>query len=150
MTEGNKRDALLLLNTFLREDKHYLASSEAYGDEGAPALSRALDAFLEHPELGFVWLTYVDGHPAGVCVVSYAISTSVGGLVAKLDDVFVAATLQRHGVGTWMHRSLVAQLRNEGVRRIDTSVYKDNSEAETYYNRLGFRPLGEERLSLVI
>jgi GNAT superfamily N-acetyltransferase len=150
MSADRQNDALHLLNTFLREDKHYLASSRAYGDEGVPALKRAIRAFLDHPELGFIWLAYVGDEPAGVCVVSYAISTSIGGLVAKLDDVFVANHLQRQGIASEMLIALAEQLRREGVRRIDTSVYTQNYDAERYYEKLGFKTLGEERLALVL
>jgi GNAT superfamily N-acetyltransferase len=150
MTRTLQRDAVLLLNAFLRGDKHYLASSEAYGDHGLPALRRALSMFLKHPELGFVWLAYVDGDPAGVCVVCYAISTSIGGRVAKLDDVFVAKSRQRQGIATAMLNALANELRRKRVRRIDTSVYKRNRAGEKYYERLGFKPLNEERLALVL
>jgi GNAT superfamily N-acetyltransferase len=150
MKEKHLGDAALLLNTFLRQDKHYLASSKAYGDRGLPALRRALRMFLRRPELGFVWLAYADGDSAGVCVVCYAISTSIGGRVAKLDDVFVTQHRQRQGIATAMLKALAEELRGEGVRRIDTSVYKRNRAGEKYYERLGFKPLNEERLALVL
>jgi GNAT superfamily N-acetyltransferase len=150
MDASLRRDASKLLNIFLREDEHYLASSAAYGDRGPPALERALDLFLRRPELGFVWLAYSGEEAIGVCVICYAISTSIGGLVAKLDDVFVIRTYQRLGVATEMVGALAEELRREGVRRIDTSVYVSNLKAESYYLKLGFKPLGEERLALVL
>jgi GNAT superfamily N-acetyltransferase len=150
MNEMHQKDAAQLLNTFLREDEHYLASSKAYGDKGVPALRQALRMFLRRPELGFVWLAYVDGNSVGVCVVCYAISTSIGGRVAKLDDVFVVQKRQRQGIATAMLKALTVELRREGVRRIDTSVYKRNRAGEQYYHRLGFKPLHEERLALVL
>ena len=39
--------------TFSREDEHYLASSQAYGDLGLQGLNNALDLFLEHPGARF-------------------------------------------------------------------------------------------------
>ena len=78
-----------MLRSFLAEDEHYLASSSAYGDRGVIGLNDALDLFLEHPELGFVWLAYDDKGLAGCCVICYAISTSMGAVVVKLDDVSV-------------------------------------------------------------
>lgn len=150
MTKDSQDDALILLNAFLREDEHYLASSEAYGDQGLPALKRALEAFIVHPVLGVVWLAYVGDEPTGVCVVSYAISTSIGGFVAKLDDVFIVPGMQRQGVATEMLLALGRQLKKEGVGRIDTSVYSQNHAAEAYYDKLGFKTLGEERLALVL
>ncbi len=79
-------DARSILGAFLEEDEFYLDSSAVYGDGGERALDRALELFLARPDLGFVWLAYDGDTPAGVCVISLAISTSVGGLVAKLDD----------------------------------------------------------------
>ncbi len=89
MDAADVRDAFEMLTDFLREDEHYLASSQAYGDLGLQGLNNALDLFLEHPELGFVWMAYDERGVAGICVVCFAISTSMGSVVAKLDDVSV-------------------------------------------------------------
>jgi GNAT superfamily N-acetyltransferase len=131
----------------LREDQHYLASSVAYGDGGDPALESALKLFLEKPELGFVWLAYHDDMAVAVCVVSLAISTSAGALVAKLDDVYVAQSRQRAGVGTVMLARLKDELRNRDVRRIDTSVHSGNDAARRFYEKHNFLSLHEERLA---
>ena len=150
MTRRTSADAQALLRKFLSEDEHYLDSSAAYGDKGPKALERAVDLFLRKPEIGFVWLAYTDGKAAGVCIVCYAISTSVGGVVAKLDDVFVADGYRGKGVGTKMIAALKKELKKRKVGRIDTAVHKRNPGAARYYARLGFRPLGEERLALVL
>jgi GNAT superfamily N-acetyltransferase len=150
MTKSRRADAQALLNAFLRQDEHYLETSGAYGDAGLPALKRALGLFLRRSDLGFVWLAYADGEPAAVCVVCYAISTSVGGMVAKLDDVYVAPHLHGRGVGTQMLKSLKLELKRKRVRRIDTSVHNGNDAAANYYRKNGFAMLGEERLTLLI
>ncbi len=92
----------VLLGQFLREDEHYLASSAVYGDSEGNGLGRALQMFLEHPELGFVWVGIGGTGPVAACVVCFAISTSTGTLVAKLDDVCVVADRRGEGnrVGT--------------------------------------------------
>jgi GNAT superfamily N-acetyltransferase len=154
MTGASREDARRLVEAFLRADAHYAASSAAYGDAGPAALSRALDLFLAHPEIGFVWLARAgDGAGApvvGACVVCYAISTSRGTLVAKLDDVTIRDGWQGRGVGSAMLASLVAHLRGLGVTRIDTACHRDNAGAWRFYERLGFRPLDEERIALLI
>jgi ribosomal protein S18 acetylase RimI-like enzyme len=150
MDAARRDHAETLLSSFLREDEHYLASSAAYGDEGAAALKRAIELFLERPELGFVWLIYEGEQAVGVCVVSYAISTSIGGIVAKLDDVYIAGDRHRVGLATNMLTALAEELRANGIRRIDTSVYKGNMAAESYYEKLGFKSLGEDRLALLL
>ncbi len=81
MTAPDVADAFQMLRVFLSEDEHYLASSKAYGDRGFQGLNDALDLFLEQPELGFVWLAYDDQGVSAVCVICYAISTSMGAVL---------------------------------------------------------------------
>ena len=49
-----------------------------------------------------------------------------------------------------MLRALEKQLKKEKVRRIDTAVVTDNEGAARFYARMGYRPLGEERLAKVL
>lgn len=150
MTAATRDDARRLLAAFLEGDDHYRASAAEYGHGGAEALERALDLFLAHPEVGFVWLAFVDGRAKAACVVCYAISTSLGGVVAKLDDVTVDPYRHGQGVGTAMLTALTRHLRQRGVGRIDTACHRGNVAAWRFYLRHGFRPLDEERIALLI
>ena len=150
MTAASWPRAARLLAEFLGADKHYRASASAYGDGGPHALERALDLFLARPELGFVWVADVHGEVAGACVVCYAISTSRGGIVAKLDDVTIDGRYQGQGVGTAMLEALAQHLRDTGVDRIDTACHRGNAGAWRFYARLGYRPLDEERIALLL
>ena len=154
MTAATRDDAEALLGGFLQGDAHYLASSAAYGDGGKEALARALDLFLAHPEVGFVWLARAridQGSAAvGACVVCHAISTSRGTLVAKLDDVTIRDGWQGRGVGTAMLGALSTHLLERGITRIDTACHRENTGAWRFYERLGFVPLDEERISLLL
>jgi ribosomal protein S18 acetylase RimI-like enzyme len=152
MTAATRGDALALLGAFLGGDEHYRASAGIYGDGGRVALERALDLFLARPEIGFVWLARA-GTPrevAGVCVACYAVSTSRGALVAKLDDVHVAQQWQGRGVGAAMLRALFDELRAAGVTRVDCGCHRGNASAWRFYSRLGFRPLDEERIACLL
>jgi GNAT superfamily N-acetyltransferase len=154
MDATTRDDAFRLLAAFLGDDEHYLASSAVYGDGGRDAIARALDLFLSQPERGFVWLAFVKDNGAratvGACVVCRAISTSRGGLVAKLDDVTIAAGWQGRGVGGAMLKALADELRRQRISRIDTACHRDNAGAWRFYERLGFCPLDEERISLLL
>jgi len=150
MTAHHVPEVFSLLNTFLTQDAHYLASSKAYGDGGEHALQQALDLFLRQPELGFVWVACEDREIVGVCVVCFAISTSTGTIVAKLDDVFVPVNRQNQGLGTKLLSDLAEELKKAGVTRIDTSVHHDNTDARRFYLKHGFRPLNEERLTRLL
>jgi GNAT superfamily N-acetyltransferase len=150
MTHESSEDAFGLLRSFLSEDEYYLDSSAVYGGGGEPELRRALDLFLRSPELGFVWLAYLDGEPVGICIVCYAISTSIGGIVAKLDDVFVIGSQQGRGIGSALLQDLKQELLDRNVLRIDTSVHLQNDRAKKFYQQQGFRRLGEEKLACVL
>jgi ribosomal protein S18 acetylase RimI-like enzyme len=150
MTAPDVTDAFNMLSAFLSEDEHYLASSRAYGDRGIQGLNDALYLFLEHPDLGFVWMAYDEQGAAGICVICYAVSTSMGSLVAKLDDVSVKKDRRGQGIGTALLDQLKRQLKKESVRRIDVAVHVDNPQAREFYERIGFVPLNEERLACVI
>lgn len=150
MSQATITDARSLLAAFLEGDAHYRASSAIYGDGGAAALDRALELFIQRPEIGFVWLAFARNAAVGACVVCRAISTSRGTLVAKLDDVTVHRDWQGKGVGQAMLSALRVGLREEGVSRIDIGCHRDNRGAWRFYERLGFRPLDEERLALLL
>jgi GNAT superfamily N-acetyltransferase len=150
MTNEFLSDAFSLLSVFLTQDEYYLNSSQAYGDGGSAALERAIELFLNLPDLGFVWMAYDGSEPVGVCVVCFAISTSVGAVVAKLDDVFVATDKQNQGIGSMMLTCLKQEVRQLGVRRIDTSVHLLNSKARNFYEKHCFVSVNEERLSCIL
>lgn len=150
MSAADVPHAFELLGAFLTADEHYLDSSHAYGDQGIRGLNDALDLFLERPELGFIWLAFDDGRIAGTCVVSYAISTSMGSVVAKLDDVYVQENQRGKGAGTALIESLKDQLRRESITRIDVAVHLNNPEARRFYEKLGFVALNEERLACLV
>jgi RimJ/RimL family protein N-acetyltransferase len=46
--------------------------------------------------------------------------------------------------------ALATRLATDGVGRIDTACHRDNDGAWRFYAARGFRPLGEERLALLL
>jgi GNAT superfamily N-acetyltransferase len=150
MTAADKPAAERLLKAFFAEDEFYLDSSGAYGDAGTPPIPQALDMFIDRPELGFVWLAFAGSEPVGMCVVCYAISTSLGAVVAKLDDVFIADGARGQGVGSAMLKALGQHLKAANVLRIDSAVHVRNTEAGRFYAKAGFKPLHEERIALLL
>ena len=150
MTEPTLEGAFAALTEFLADDPHYLASRAVYGDGGPEATRNALAMFLERPDLGFVFVARRSGEVVAACVACYAISTSRGGLVVKLDDVTVRRAYLGLGAGTAMLEALKTHLRTLGVSRIDLGCHRDNRGAWKFYERHGFRPLNEERLACLL
>jgi RimJ/RimL family protein N-acetyltransferase len=46
--------------------------------------------------------------------------------------------------------ALAVHLRAGGVGRIDTACHRENTGAWRFYERLGYRPLDEERIALLL
>jgi GNAT superfamily N-acetyltransferase len=150
MGASDRNAAAELFLAFLQSDPHYRDVAATYGDGGPEALGRAMDLFIAKPELGFVWMARRGGEVVGCCVLCFAISTSRGTLVAKLDDVNVRPGLEGQGIGSAMLASLKGELRRVGVTRIDTASHFDNPGARRFYERHGFASLREERLSCLL
>ena len=150
MGADDRDAAFALFRAFLEADPHYLDAAAAYGDAGPDALRRAMDLFVERPDLGFVWMARLGQEVVGCCVACLAISTSRGTLVAKLDDVNVRPGLEGQGIGSAMIASLKDELRRAGATRIDTATHFDNPGARRFYERHGFLTLREERMSCLL
>jgi len=87
------------------------------------ALGRALTLFVEREDYGFIWVASDESeHLVGCALVSYAISTEAGGLVAKLDDVVVVAGARGAGIGTAMLDALADHLRTMEIVSMETNV----------------------------
>jgi GNAT superfamily N-acetyltransferase len=82
-------------------------------------LGEALTLFVDRPDYGFVWLAYVDDHPAGCVSVSLGIDTETGGIVATLRDAFVEPSSRHSGLASALLVTLEARLAQLGVVRID-------------------------------
>ena len=142
--------AAAILAEFIRSDR-IAEHSAAYGGAGEDAaIRRALRLFLDRPDLGFTWLTFLDSASVGLTTVCFAISTNLGSMVAKLPDFVIIPDARRRGIGRFMMASLVEELKNAGVGRIDLGVHETNTGARRFYDRLGFIANHELGMSLVL
>ncbi len=115
------------------------ALMEAFRSDAA-ALGEALTLFIERPDYGFVWLAYLDDHPAACVTASLGIDTETGGLVATLRDLFVLPQRRRLGIGSALLVTLDARLAQLGVTRIE-AVGVDPALLAFFRSR-GFRANG--------
>lgn len=150
MTDGDRRAAYELFVDYLHNDEFVRDSSAAYGNNGDRALSAALSLFVERADYGFIWMGFEENEAVAVAIVSYAISTAVGGVVAKLEDAYVVPARRSHGIGTQLVDSLVEELGKNRIARLDTSVHLRNGRGKAFYLGRGFAPLNEERLARVL
>jgi GNAT superfamily N-acetyltransferase len=156
MISSDRPDVFALLSDYFTNDPYYEASSVAYRGREATrdiidaTLAEGIALFLDRPDYGFVWLAFEEGRVVGCAAIGYAISLSLGRVVASLDLLAVAPASRRHGVGAELVESLVAELEGADIARLDAAVHERNDGARQFLSGLGFEPLHEERMSLIL
>ncbi|HEX3550404.1 MAG TPA: GNAT family N-acetyltransferase [Candidatus Elarobacter sp.] len=111
------------------------------------ALGDALALFVDRPDYGFVWLGYDDGVPAACVSVSFGISTERGGLLARLDDLWVAPDRRRRGIGSALVATLHGRLDQLEVVRIAAAVSSD-AALRGFFTARGYSDDGGTRFKL--
>ena len=156
MTSSERPEVFALLSEYFASDPFHRESAEAYRgaaferDVSDAALAEGLALFIDRPDYGFVWLAFEDGRVVGCAAVGYAISLSLGRVVASLDLLTIAPAARRRGVGVELVESLVVNLENAEVARLDVAVHERNEAARRFYAGLGFEPFHEERMALLL
>jgi GNAT superfamily N-acetyltransferase len=84
------------------------------------------------------------GHPVGMAVLHYAVSTALGEKVATLEDVIVTQSARGGGIGKQLMAAIIERARADGARRITLLTDHDNKTAQRLYTSFGF-----ERSSMV-
>ncbi len=102
------------------------ALMEKFRPDGA-ALGEARSLFIDRPDFGFVWLAYLDDHPAACASASLGIDTETGGLVASVRDLYVLPERRRHGIGSALLVTLQGRLEALEVARVEAVCGADPS-----------------------
>ncbi|MGH9664397.1 MAG: GNAT family N-acetyltransferase [Bryobacteraceae bacterium] len=98
----------------------------------------AFAAILGDERLGYVWILTADRQDVGHIVVTLRYAMEYGGLVACLDDLYVAPSWRNKGIST----AALLEARNfcerAGIRALTVEVGHNNGPAQTVYRRVGF------------
>ena len=138
------RDAVLALNAELQEHERARRPSRRPGPEMTEEYVAALEAELARKgEDGALFVAESsDGSVLGFAscfVVEDELEQSPRQL--RIEDVVVAETARRQGIGRALVAAACAFARQRGVRRVVLSVLTVNREAEATYAALGFQPV---------
>lgn len=98
----------------------------------------AVKAILAAPEHGQILLLKLDNQVAGMVSLLYLISTAMGGKVAMLEDMIIAASFRSQGLGQQLLRGAIDFAREQGCLRITLLTDADNEGAQRFYQRQGF------------
>jgi ribosomal protein S18 acetylase RimI-like enzyme len=81
-----------------------------------------------------------DSPPAGVLQLRFRFSVWKAAQDAWLEDLFVADSARRAGLGDALVTLAIERARQRGARRIELDTNEDNAAALALYDRHGFSP----------
>jgi len=156
MASADRREVFSLFAELVLHDDYFRDSRGAYvgtqsgRDAAEAALGEALTLFVDRDDYGFIFLALENDRPVAGAAVSYAISLSLGKVVAKIEHLIVTESRRREGIGTDLVEALAEHLRLIEIARLDVDVHLNNKAARQFYLDLDFEPSREERMALLL
>ena len=74
----------------------------------------------------------------GMCTLQPLISTAEGGKVGLVEDVVIAASYRKSGIGRKLLKEIEMIARAEGMSRLQLLSDRDNETASAFYEHLGW------------
>jgi len=109
-------------------------------------LRRQVDEFLSTPAYGRGWLATRSGVAVGYLLCTFVYSFEHGGLMAEIDELFVAADYRQQGIGQGLLARMRAELAARGCVCLQMQVADGNTRTQGFYSRLGFKEKNGYRL----
>lgn len=100
---------------------------------------RAFRELLADENIGVVFLIRVEEDAVGYAVVTRGWSIEHGGLVALVDELFIAEEFRNKGVGGRALRLLRQYAKKTGIHRLFLEVESYNPRAKALYAKVGFK-----------
>jgi ribosomal protein S18 acetylase RimI-like enzyme len=99
-----------------------------------------LQGFLSNPHQGLCWIADHEGAVDGYLLAVLVFSFEHGGMMAEIDELFVAQTLRSAGIGSSLLAAAERDLRAAGAVRLQLQLNVNNERGREFYVRNGFEP----------
>lgn len=100
---------------------------------------RGLRLILDDARVGAILVARESGQVVGMVNLLFTISTALGARVLLLEDMIVRPDHRGRGVGLKLIEAAIARATREGCARITLLTDEDNTQAQWFYARAGFR-----------
>jgi GNAT superfamily N-acetyltransferase len=113
--------------------------------EGIPGfdtlrVEELLRAALRAEGRAHCWLAEQAGEPAGYLLAVLVFSLEHGGMMAEIDEFFVAPACRGQGIGAALLTEAERVLQESGVRRLQLQLASANAHARDFYVARGYAP----------
>lgn len=113
---------------------------EVGGEQTDAQLAQALAPLLEGNPLGVIYLIGPARAPLGYAVIGFGWSLDRGGMIARLEALYIRPAVRGRGIASEVLASLPRALGQAGVRALDLEVAPDNEAAQRLFARARFAP----------
>jgi GNAT superfamily N-acetyltransferase len=113
----------------------------------AARIAALLQRLCKEPALGSAWVAESGGALVGYLIAVSVLSLEHQGVMAEIDEFFIAREARGRGAGAALLEKLQAELVAGGCVRLQLQLGNANHAARAFYERRGFR--GREGYSLL-
>jgi ribosomal protein S18 acetylase RimI-like enzyme len=131
---------LPVLMRFMQEF-HEFDHTEPFDD--IPA-KKAMVKVISDERIGLVWLIKSSGENVGYIVLTLHYRLESRGTCANLDELFINEANRGQGIGRIAMEFLEDTCKERGVAAMQLEVKKDNPEAASLYEKVGFEILDRD------
>jgi len=123
---------------------------EYYAVDGIPfdltTATRALEILLKDPNLGEVVLVCKKDTIIGYIALTNGYSLEFGGAYQFIDEFFIREQFRRKGAGAATLQFVEQLAKDSNVSMLHLEVEQHNTEAHSFYSKLGFKSQGRHLL----
>ena len=113
-----------------------------YNMEGVPFSRReslrAMRSLLSRPAAGRIVLIEADLQTIGYYCLTFGYSLESHGDICLIDEIFVAPSFRRHGIGSKTVRAIASEMNASGHKALHLTVNAFNTAAIAFYKKNGF------------
>jgi GNAT superfamily N-acetyltransferase len=100
---------------------------------------RGLEAILEQPNRGRIFVVRTDYEIMGMVNCQFTISTAMGGFVILLEDVIIHPDFRRQGYGMRLVNYVIDFAKRKDFKRITLLTDKISAESQAFFEGLNFQ-----------
>ncbi|GIK52965.1 MAG: hypothetical protein BroJett014_19380 [Planctomycetota bacterium] len=113
------------------------------------AAQRGFAALMADERLGQVWLIEEGAKIAGYAVLTFRFGMEFGGLMAAVDDLYIAPQSRNKGLAKTALKEIRERCKAAGITAITVEVSPNNAPALAAYRHAGFTEAKDRQLLVV-
>jgi GNAT superfamily N-acetyltransferase len=100
--------------------------------------TQVVSPLLSGSPLGAIWIVGPVRAPLGYLLMSFGWSVTYGGMIGRVEDIYVRKSVRRRGIGTEVLHAVAVSLREADVTALLAEVPESDANNRVFCQRAGF------------